>query len=1105
MPTTHDIIDNRGELLVDHLKRYLADSESAHFAVGYFFLSGFQAIAPEVNKLKKLRLLIGNVTNRETIEQMIEGYGRLDIAQRRGRSERMNAAERPRIIEASSTAARESLALMLQGDAEQDAILSLARGIAEGRIEVRVYTKGRLHAKAYIFDYDQSRIRATRGAAILGSSNFSLSGIVHNTELNAAIHGNGNHEALCSWFEELWVESDDFSATLMSQIEQSWVAEPVTPYEIYLKTLYALVKDRLEDTRHAQLLWEAEMPALAEFQRVAVEQARQILRRANGVFISDVVGFGKTYIGAALLKHWNLYEGAYALVICPRSLVNMWEGMFAQYGIWGAVLSMGELSQKKNERLLFEDMRYSNAGIVLIDESHNLRSRATQRYKAVERFTQGKTCILLTATPRNTSAWDVYHQIKLWHPDDQTALLDPPNPPNLAEFFNRVEPRGKGNPSAELRDLLDKILIRRTRQHVLEFYGEADDSGRRFVRVQGKPMYFPDRQLQTVAYSIEQTYGASVYASLRDMLRGLTYARYTLYHYVQPQYRTLKQYQKLKTASGALRGLMRVLLFKRFESSVAAFRSTLAKLIKLHLISLEAMARGFIPAGEEAQRIIYDMEGELDFSEVEEDLRAASQDYPLEHFDVDTLRDALLADKAIFERMVALVEPITPKLDDKLITLQTMLRTGKDMHGETLPGAMPRGKVLIFTQFSDTAQYLYDNLREIVGEKAIRKVDSRTTDMIEVVRRFAPHANKAKLDKTTNELRVLVATDVLSEGLNLQDADHVINYDLHWNPVRLIQRVGRIDRLGSAHGTVFAFNFLPETGVERELGLQESLTRRVQEIHDTIGEDTYVLTRTETLNEEAMYAIYQADARVLDGDDERQPFSLLEAEEIIRSLRENDPALFARIRTLPDGIRSAKAAPPHYDEAAAFVLCEAREKGGETRYRRLYLVDSTGNPLTSEFPAIIQAIRCAADEPRLSLPAGYNALVQGVHFAFEREVRERQSDLRHTASRGLGRDYAVNELRTLYDAKQDDAEQDAAYNENRQQLIAHLINLFAYARFSRRCHNELNALRQREAKGAELIEQLSRIARDYDLESKTQAPSITDEFLMTRIVCSEGL
>lgn len=1093
---THDIIDNRSELLVDHLKRYLADSESAHFAVGYFFLSGFQAIAPEVRKLKKLRLLIGNVTNRETLEQMVEGYGRLDIAQRRTRSERMNAAERPQILDANSTAARDTLAVMPQSDDEQAAILSLAEGIADGRIEVRVYTKGRLHAKAYIFDFDGQRIRATRGAAIIGSSNFSLSGIAHNTELNAGIHGNGNHEALSAWFEELWAESDEFSAALINQIERSWAANPVTPYEIYLKTLYALVKDRLEDTRNAQLLWEAEMPPLAEFQRVAVEQARQVLRRTNGVFISDVVGFGKTYIGAALLKHWNLYEGAYALVICPRPLVNMWEGMLARYGIWGAVLSMGELSPKKNERLLFEDMKYSNAGIVLIDESHNLRSRDTQRYKAVERFTQGRTCILLTATPRNTSAWDVYHQIKLWHPDDQTALLDPPNPPNLAEFFNRVEPRGKAHSSAELRDLLDKILIRRTRRHVLEFYGEADDHGRRFVRVQGKPMYFPERQLQTVAYSIEQTYGSSVYASLREMMRGLSYARYTLYHFVQPQHRSLKQYLKLKTASGALRGLMRVLLFKRFESSVAAFRSTLAKLIKLHLISLEAMVRGFIPAGEEAQRIIYELEGELDFSEVEDELRAASQDYPLEHFDADGLREALQADKAIFEQMAALVEPITPKLDDKLVTLQTMLRAGKDMNGNTLPGAMQTGKVLIFTQFSDTAQYLFENLREIVGEKYIRKVDSHTSNMIEVVGRFAPAANKAKLEKGTHELRVLVATDVLSEGLNLQDADHIINYDLHWNPVRLIQRVGRIDRLGSAHGTVYAFNFLPETGVERELGLQESLTLRVQEIHDTIGEDTYVLTRAETLNEESMYAIYQADSRILEGDDETQPFSLLEAEEIIRGLRTNDPALFEHIRALPDGVRSARITPPGYEQAVAFVLCEAREKGGETRYRRLYLVDSTGENLTTEFPAIIQAIRCAADEPRLDIPAGYNALVQDVHVAFEREVRERQADLRHTATRGLGRDYAVSELSALYDSES---------NETTRQLVAHLITLFAYARFSRRCHNELNALRQREGKGVELLEQLSRIARDYDLESKTQALGVADEFLMTRIVCSEAL
>src|SRR5690606_28016795 len=159
------------------------------------------------------------------------------------------------------------------------------------------------------------------GAGIVGSSNLSLSGLVHNTELNASLDGNANHHELRRWFDELWDEAEDFSAALMDEIQRSWAGTLVTPHEIYLKTLYHLVRDRLEGSRDASLLWEAEMPPLAEFQQVAVEQARRILSATNGVFIADVVGFGKTYIGAALLKHWNLYQNAYAVVVCPRSLV----------------------------------------------------------------------------------------------------------------------------------------------------------------------------------------------------------------------------------------------------------------------------------------------------------------------------------------------------------------------------------------------------------------------------------------------------------------------------------------------------------------------------------------------------------------------------------------------------------------------------------------------------------------------------------------------------------------------------------------------------------------------------------------------------------------
>ena len=1090
----HDVIDNRSDLLIDRLKDYLADSEAAHFAVGYFFLSGFKAIAPEVGKLKKLRLLIGNTTSRETLEQIVEGYGSLDLAQRRQRAERMNAADRPRIQAVTADAARDALALMPQDDDEQQAALSLARGIAEGRIEVRVYTKGRLHAKAYIFDYDSTRIRSSVGAGIIGSSNFSISGIVHNTELNAALDGNANHTALLGWFDELWDESEDFSAALVDLIEQSWVANPVTPYDIYLKTLYTLVKDRLADSRHARLLWEAEMPPLADFQRVAVEQARRILSTANGVFISDVVGFGKTFIGAALLKHWNLYENAYAVVICPRSLVAMWENMLAKYGIWGTVLSLGALSQRGSERLLLDDPKYSNAGIVLIDESHNLRSPGTQRYQTLQRFTQSRPCILLTATPRNTSAWDVYHQVKLWHPDDRTTLLDPPNPPNLAEYFNKVEPRNGSQSSASMRDLLDKILIRRTRRHVLEFYGESDAADRRFVRVQGKPMYFPDRRLETVSYSIEATYGAQVYAAIRDLLSDLSYARYTLYGFVLPPYRKLTHYQKLKTASGTLRGLMRILLFKRFESSVAAFRATLNRLQMIHRRFVEALDAGFIPAGEDAQAILYDTDSLTDFADLEDDLREASQEYQIEHFNADALRQAIAADLLIFERMAGLIEPITPELDDKLIALQTMLRSGRDTYGALLPGTLTTGKVLIFTEYSDTAQYLYENLRSIVGEKDIRKVDSGTRDMLDVVGRFAPRANRYTLATPGSELRVLVTTDVLSEGLNLQDGDHLINYDLHWNPVRLIQRVGRVDRLGSLHERVHAFNFLPETGVEQQLGLQERLAQRIQDIHNTIGEDSYILSRSEQLNEEAMYAIYQGDAAVLDqqeGDDE--PFSLLEAETIIRQLRDNDPDRFERIRTMPDGVRSSRAS---LDQPGTFVLCEAQDKRGETRYRRLFFVDNAGKTITNELPTIIRAIRCALDEERLALPMAYNAVIQSVHKQFEKEVRERQSELRHTSSRGLGREYALQQLRVIY-------EQGAIASD--QQLAAHLSTLFAYTQFSRRCHNELNALRVKAAQGDELLEQLRRIALDYGLEALHNDADERDVVLITRVICSEAL
>ncbi|MEA5565782.1 phospholipase D-like domain-containing protein [Anabaena sp. UHCC 0399] len=298
----HDIIDNRQQKLVDQINCILTSSSSAHFAVGYFFLSGFTAIAEKLTNIKELRLLIGNTSNNKTIEQIAQGYRRLElIADKIEAQNYPKRTEVQQITNNTSANIRSSIELMDQTDAAEILVKNLVQMIAEKRLHVRVYTKGTLHAKAYIFDYgtvydSQGRPleRTEKGIAIVGSSNLTLSGITHNTELNVMIHGNDNHTELTDSFNELWNEAEDFNAALMQEMQKSWAVASVSPYDVYMKTLYCLVKDRLEDTEPKDLILEDNKitKQLAEFQKVAVNHAVQNIRDYGGTFVSDVVGHG---------------------------------------------------------------------------------------------------------------------------------------------------------------------------------------------------------------------------------------------------------------------------------------------------------------------------------------------------------------------------------------------------------------------------------------------------------------------------------------------------------------------------------------------------------------------------------------------------------------------------------------------------------------------------------------------------------------------------------------------------------------------------------------------------------------------------------------------
>jgi superfamily II DNA/RNA helicase len=1017
---------------------------------------------------------------------------------------------------------RSAIELMDQTDEAQAVVTTLVRMVEEKRLKVKVYTKGRLHAKAYIFDYgrvfDKSGKQVERhekGLAIIGSSNLTLSGVTHNTELNVLVQGNDNHAELGKWFDELWDDSQDFDEALMQEMKQSWAAASLRPYDLYMKTLYALVRDRLEGEDDKDILWDDEITKrLADFQKVAVRQAVQIIKDYGGAFVADVVGLGKSYIGAAIVKHFERTDHARALILCPAPLKEMWERYNEVYQLNARVLSMGFLRESEDGAVnfLLDNVLFKDRDFVLIDESHNLRHRDTQRYKVVEAFlSTGRRCCFLTATPRNKTAWDVYSQIKLFHQDDKTDL--PIDPPDLKQYFKLIE-----DGERKLPDLLANILIRRTRNHILRWYGfdsethlqidasqfrdYLDGKKRAYVIVGGRHQFFPKRELETIEYSIEATY-QGLYQQLRGYIgkpsrrkeprrtikptgEELTYARYGLHNYVKKEKQKNEPYASLHRAGATLRGLIRILLFKRFESSVFAFKETVGRLLRVHERFLQALEQGIVPAGDEAQAILYEP-NQAEEQDLMDALRQVSGRYDIADFDSEGLKAAIGHDVKLLRKILQCVQPITPEQDAKLQKLKEYL--GKK--------PLKDGKRLIFTQYADTARYLHDNLNPGGTREDIDVIFSGDKSKARVVGRFAPKANpEYRFPPGEKELFTVVATDVLAEGLNLQDCDNIINYDLHWNPVRLIQRFGRIDRIGSEHDVVHGFNFLPETELDKHLDLKDKLHRRIQEIHDTIGEDSEILDRTEKLNEEAMYAIYEKKGGQLSlfEDEEDEFLDLNEAEEILRQLRKDNPSEYQRIADLRDGIRAAKSSTLK----GQFVFCEASYPDRESSkgFQQLFLLDASGAVVSKDIPRILGAIKCGPELRGQPLPQDYNASVMRAQRQFAEEVKHRQAERTHTLSLSHGQNYILRELRVLF----------AATTDDEQKAMINVLEKAFRGPITRAANREVTLIRRNGMNGQPLLKALARIYDQHNLRDMVDRRSLHAAARpIPKIVCSEAL
>jgi len=1110
---TSDIITNQNSPnLAESIQSILPSSESAKFAVGYFFLSGFNAITEYLDNVKELRLLIGSVSSPETIEAIAEGSHRLKEAlsavDEMAHPKSTLSAER---VEETKTAIGQSASALAQSDENQKLVITLAKAIEEQRVKVKVYTKGRLHAKAYIFDYGQTYDaqghplpRDQKGCAIVGSSNLTLSGLTHNSELNVKVYGDTNHAELTHWFTHLWNDARDFDKSLVEELKSTWAVAQVPPYHVYLKALYEFVRDRLDYEKTSEYLWQSEITAaLAEFQRNAVQRAIQIIRQYDGCFVSDVVGLGKSYIGAAIIKHFERYERTRSLIICPQSLVRMWEHYNEAYQLNARVLSMGMLKDDPDRdgfNLLVDSELYNDRDFVLVDESHNFRNRENQRYKILEEYlqTSGRRCVFLTATPRNRTIWDIYNQLRLFHDGDRTRL--PINPPNLRDFIVGVE---KGEHKAA--SLLSNIMVRRTRMDVLRWYGfdaethkridpfefEPYHSGekRAYIMVAGKEQFFPKRDLATIEYNIDETY-SGLYDELLEMIgrqgeRGhngdnqLLYARYGLWNYVKDEKKNIKPYDELQRAGINLRGLMRVSLFKRFESSVEAFRTTLKRIISGHEAFLLAMANNIIPAGKASSAIML-ASSDIDDDELLEVLEERSTNYKGEDFHLEKLRSDIEHDLRILKKMFNKVEPITPEDDDKLLRLREILTTTGG-HGEPLS----QKKCLIFTQFKDTAVYLFENLKDVLPS-GVESIFGTEKDKSLTAYRFSPKSNKnMNYGETFKEIKLLIATDVMSEGLNLQDCDQIINYDLHWNPVRLIQRFGRIDRIGTEHDVIYGYNFLPEKELDRGLGLISKLTKRIEEINLMLGGDAAILDPSEKLVDQAFYAIYQGQSvDKYDTEDDEDLVDLTEAEEFIRQLKVDNPELFEKIVTMRDGIRSCKLG----NDNKIYSVCRYGN------YKVIYSIDEENNIRSEDISEALGQMKCSPDEPANTLSNDFNKRIVAIQDTFEKHVDEWKAQQKVSIKLPRAQQYVLEELKAL------DVEIDAPGWQGQIDTFLKVFN----RQLPLSVINDLRGI-YKKTHGIDLLEFLELVYKRHKLEENRKINNSNLENAVPIVVCSLGL
>jgi len=1083
-----NVIDNKEVTLKEVLDEVLPKTKNARIAVGYFFISGLSVIIQSLREVDKVRLLISNTTDETTAEALVEGfYSIKEVRSKVDKTNFVNSDRKAAIISDTKNNTKQLLGHMHQTVGDKAVVESLIEMMKTKQLEVRVYPKEKLHAKAYIFQSKDPGY--VQGIGIVGSSNLSISGISHNSELNLKTSNPPDVNQLIRWFDDLWNEGLEFTEEFNLILKNSWAGKPYSPKELFLKAAYLEYKEKLEEQHVIDPVWKEKFPKLFPFQENAVDQGLSMFEQYGGVIIGDVVGLGKTYIGTALLKYLQL-QGYRPLIVCPPPLRQMWEKFCEEHEVDVKVLSRGILSQENFE--LSQDGRYKSRDLVLIDESHHFRNHTSRQYENLHQFmqTQDAKAILLTATPYSNSEDDIKNQIMLFHQSEKT-FIPPANETDLNKYFNKIK-----NGKASLVDLLRNIMIRRTRRFVLCQWGKKDVKGNDYLQIDDERKYFPKRKMETKRYNINKVYqrkydtivgylSKPVSNETSKRSKTLTLARYSLGLYVKKDFENIEIYKALSVAGPKLIGLVRILLLKRMESSLEAFKQSIGHYINTHKIFLKLLDEGIIPIGDVSYKEMYeiaqtDPDSIYDTETIEEFREkinnAGETKYKFEAFDIERLTLDIQNDLEIFETIGGLIHSLTWKTDDKLKQLQCLL-----------DNEYSSKKVLIFSEFATTTKYLCDYLK---WEGNKEQIDSSSGNSIGYARRFDPENNPGSPIKKSEEISLLISTDVLAEGVNLQAGQVIINYDFHWNPIRLIQRAGRVDRISSTNKEpIVVHNFLLDPKMEEDFGLEDCVNAKIDNIHRIIGEEYKMLTKDEQINPEDIYAIYKGDETILDKEDEN-PLAPSKFEKILQDIQINKPEFWEEIKSMSDGIRSSDGGRVG---GRLLLACEIGTKSSG-KVKKYYLISSNGYIEEINVQNALKILE-SDDEVVYATPPNYDKLVSIGWKRFIEDTEQVQARASNIQLDTVQR-WVLERLLKIND-KEFSTKKDA---------IETLRKAYSIPLRKRKLRNELLKIKKSNIDDLELIDHLSQLYVHYNLQNKikrNEAESQSPRILYSKYVVAK--